>query len=235
MNLRFSFLLGSVLCLSGCEHYFMKPSIIPVGYTNTHKEYKAIDGPEASDIGYDYTASKNERVLMMWRDRVGLLVQELEERVEITPKAVYVAQPKEHSPQNATYDFVLREELMRLGYVIARHPDEAVALHYNVEKIDEEWIEFPYPNLETRRYNEDYNYVDNGWEFMRLSLALLEDKTELFKLERELRVPTYGYQHEFDHQKFFRPIKGQRHPVEPKSLMEQDFFQYNKRKMTEEN
>ena len=106
--------LSSLIMLAGCDSFF------PPGYTNEHKEYKAPKGPRAGSIGYPYKASANDGSVKQWRPITARLVQQLHDELGIMPQKVFVKMLPDQSVFNATFDYSLREELRRQGYILVQ-------------------------------------------------------------------------------------------------------------------
>lgn len=203
--------LGSAaLLLAGCKALVLTPNAIPKGYTYSHDRYKAPPSPEADDIGYEYSDYQNREVVNTWRLKAKQMADWLEENAEIQPKALFIDYPKYHTAQYATFDFALREELKNRGYTLMPTPDNTIALRYLIEKISTPWVEYPYPNDETRAKRPAEPYVDAVQDEMRLGLALYDGDLEILRVYQDHIVPTYGYEHEIDEHNFYKPIGGGR-------------------------
>jgi hypothetical protein len=122
------------LALAACAN----PSPFASGYTYHGDLYKAPPGPEARDIGYDYTLQRNDNVVQIWQIVAQDLVSQLEEQTGLAAQPVYIEKQENPNAFNASFDNALREQFKQRGYVLSAIPDGAVYLRYNAEEAKSE-------------------------------------------------------------------------------------------------
>lgn len=117
----FSICLIAVLVLSGCRSIW-DPTFQPAGYSYHRNEFKSPPGPPADDIGYGYTAAKNDQVLNEWR----YALRDLLQKAPAYPHDLVLVTDLAPSAFQGTYDSLLREGLRANGYHLIKE-DEASA------------------------------------------------------------------------------------------------------------
>lgn len=123
MNKLFSLLSLLVLTgmISACSG---KPNPIPRGYSSYKEPYKSAPGEKASDIGYAFSAEKNQSVLQDMRYAAQDLAERLDERLAFDTDEIYVSQPA-NNVFYKSFDHLLRAELTHRGYTLSVTPQES--------------------------------------------------------------------------------------------------------------
>ena len=185
-----SFVLVSVFALSlaGCGN----PSYMPAGYAYHQNEYKAAPGPEAKNIGYDYSPEKNQEILEAWRVAVSDLFSRLETEAGLAPGAIYIEPASPQNAFDASFDDALRAEMIARGYTLAEVSESLPHLRYeaSIAKSEE--------NFEGRR------------AFL-LSLTILDAAAKPAVLGQASGVydlPDYGYGRAPMPGKLYEPVFG---------------------------
>lgn len=107
----FVFVMVAAL-LSGC---YSNPSPYAGGYNN-HAYYKSTPGPQADDLGYDYTPSVNDGILKDYERAAADLILLLEQQNAGLPTDLKFLQTKSNHVPTTTMDYALRQELIVRGY-----------------------------------------------------------------------------------------------------------------------
>lgn len=119
----------SAIGLSACA---LNPSPLPTGYQYHHDEvYKSAPGPEAVDIGYEYSTANNEKVMQIWRIVGSDLVDTLEERTGLEPQPVYIHAAGGDSAFYNAFDHIVREEFRDRGYVLMPSMADNLVISYD--------------------------------------------------------------------------------------------------------
>lgn len=193
--LSLSLLSCVALGLVGCRT-LVDPTFMPAGYSYHHDEYKAPPGPEADDIGYEYSAAKNGETLAIWRIAVVDLIDQMEEQNAVGPQDIYVHRRARHNAFNASYDHVLREELRGRGYTLSTYPGSALALWYEAhEPVDQTTKNMRHYNgdVEQTTYAAGKASESIDRDFV-LILTLTRDNALFGKAAGVYKLPGYGYQ-----------------------------------------
>ncbi|HHK74064.1 MAG TPA: hypothetical protein ENJ57_02740 [Rhizobiales bacterium] len=113
------------------------PGPVGRGYSSFEEAYKSPPGPEAPDLGYEYSAGKNAEVLAQLRGVAADLVTKLEATTDMpSSDSLYLLPPPARSytaERGAFYnsfDHVLREELISRSYDVTTNPQGATALKF---------------------------------------------------------------------------------------------------------
>jgi hypothetical protein len=99
------------------------------GYAAYEDEYKSAPGAEARYIGYEYNTQKNAAVIADMREAAADLVSKLDQNTSFSAQELFLTRPQASAFYNA-FDYVLRDELTKRGYVIAQRPEGATKLHF---------------------------------------------------------------------------------------------------------
>lgn len=97
------------------------PNPVPRGYSSYKEPYKSAPGEKASNIGYEFSADKNQSVLEDIRYAAQDLAERLDERLAFDTDTVYLST----AADNVFYkslDHLLRSELTHRGYTLAVTP-----------------------------------------------------------------------------------------------------------------
>lgn len=134
------FLLSTVLVLSltGCRTLW-DPTPVPAGYAHHQGAYNSPPGPEAKNIGYDYSAAENEAALNEWRHAVRDLLLKARAHDIKMPENLKLVSDLPAGAFRSSYDHVLREGLRAYGHTLSPHDDNAAtALFYSAAHPDKE-------------------------------------------------------------------------------------------------
>lgn len=190
------------LALSGCE-LLTNPSAMPSGYTYHGDIYKAPPGPNSDELGYDYSAARNDEILLAWREAVDDLVNTLEE-TGIAAQAVYIEQPKAGNAFLSTYDNVLREELVSRGYTLGAAPGSVNHLRYEALVPESKDALPAADNADARDFVLVLTVIDPSL----LAGAGKEDEAVLTQVGNTYRLPPYGYSATPSLSSIFKPVGG---------------------------
>lgn len=183
-----------VLALAGCKPIW-DPTFMPSGYAHHQKEYKTPPGPEAADIGYDYSAEKNEAVLEEWRKAASDLVLRAKAH-DIRPmQPVYLTTDLPHGAFQSAFDHALRGEMQSHGYLLADDPVDAQTLFYSAyDPTDPGAAESTYNvnDDDARHANAAGDYLATSKEF-ELVLSTVNDGVMATKVSHIYTVPSYGF------------------------------------------
>ena len=109
--------LTGVLALSGCRSIW-DPTFQPAGYSYHRNEFKSPPGPPAADIGYDYTADKNQQVQNEWRAAIdSVMTKAMNANIGI-PQNVAIVTDLDKSAFQGTYESLLRDNLRANGLTL---------------------------------------------------------------------------------------------------------------------
>lgn len=98
-----------------------KPNPMPRGYSSYKEQYKSAPGEKAKDIGYEFSAEKNQSVLQDMRYAAQDLAERLDERLAFDADEIYLAPPA-NNVFYKSFDHLLRAELTHRGYTLALRP-----------------------------------------------------------------------------------------------------------------
>ncbi|MCB9982785.1 MAG: hypothetical protein H6861_03790 [Rhodospirillales bacterium] len=180
------------LALTGCKPLW-DPTYMPSGYAHHQKMYKAPPGPEASAIGYGYSAKQNAAVQESWRKAVSDLVLRAEAH-DMLGAPVFLTTDINPGPFASAYDFALREELRAAGVTLAANAEEGTELFYSAYDPAEK------PQAESLTgFNDEAAHPNKDGDFlppskpMELVLAVVEDDIIGKKVSTMQDLPLYGF------------------------------------------
>jgi hypothetical protein len=181
-----------VLALTACAN----PSPFASGYTYHGDLYKAPPGPDARDIGYEYTLERNDNVVQIWRIVAQDLVSQLEERTGLGAQPIYIEAEENPNAFNASFDNALREQFVERGFTVNATPEGALYLRYNAEEAKTE-------------ENVPGNPEGFGDYVMTLQTLDLTGKEEVVTSEvgGVYKLPSYGYNAR-SYRRILKPITG---------------------------
>jgi len=175
-------LLFSFLAVVGCAP-LVNPGAMPSGYTYHYDEYKSPPGPDAKDIGYEYSYAKNEVVQHEWIQISRDLVEHLEEQTGLSPRAIHVSDVLRVSAFNQTFDYALRYVLREKGYTLVSGADAYPArLVYEAIPVDDTMV-MRVPLVQKYKEVAPYNLI----------LRLYTGSPEPVSVGKIYDVPGYGY------------------------------------------
>ncbi|MCC6598811.1 MAG: hypothetical protein IT559_08480 [Alphaproteobacteria bacterium] len=187
--------LLSVLALSGCRSLW-DPTFMPAGYSYHQNNYKSPPGPEASDIGYEYTAAENEAVMEQWRHAVrDLLLKARTNDLQIPQEAFLQTDLKKNAFQG-TFDSTLREELRIYGHRLVDSADGVPSVFYSAYDPAQTG---PLQRSPDKRYNGDQEPDFQDSRFVpaagniQLVIGIIQDGQWLQKVSGVYELPLYGY------------------------------------------
>ncbi len=178
----------AMVSLTGCHMNDLtniwNPGPVGRGYSSFEEPYKSPPGPEAHDLGYDYSAGKNAEVLAQMRGVAADLVMKLEAATDIPAGGIYLSPPPsraytaERGAFYNSFDHVLREELAVRGHNVVTNPQGATPLKFVAQPPKSDGI---FLNPEK---------ADEG----DLVLSLIMGAgPEALRVSDLYNVPTYGY------------------------------------------
>ena len=195
---KFPLFLGlsaTILTLGACKS-FMNPTFMPAGYAHHSDNYKAPDGPEAWDIGYDYTRAENAAVLNRWKMVAADLTDKIEQGAPLDAAPVFLSSPTIDNAFTLSLDHALREEFRTRGYTLASIPSEETT-KLQVSAYDPQFRDT------MRSYDlNDQPQKDLPEEPEAISKELvlkvdgLVGEEHITLVERAYVLPLYGYQDE---------------------------------------
>lgn len=192
---QFTFFLLSLLVLSGCRSVW-DPTFMPAGYSYHRNDYKSPPGPEAADIGYKYSAAKNEAVLEQWNGAVRDLLLKARANDLSIPQNAALQTDLESSAFQGTYDSALREELRARGHVLTADPQGGPALFYSAyDPAQQDRVR----RVAEKTYNGDQepHFTDPRFmppaENIELVIGLVQDGRWLSKVGGVYELPLYGF------------------------------------------
>ncbi len=228
------FSLCILLALTGCRAVW-DPTFMPAGYAHQQKPYKGPPGPEAPDIGYEYTKIANEAAVEKWRVAVRDLLLKAKTQGLVMPRQVMLKTDLPDGVMQSTYDFVLREAVRDYGYTLwseaankkkkrklfEKHEKgyvPAQALFYSVYDPDEAG---DVTRQSSVGYNGDLDPDLKLQEFvepqkgMDLVIGIVEEGRFLTIVRGRYDVPLYGYSPGVYFSGFKNPVKTNGRDVYP--------------------
>jgi hypothetical protein len=182
-----------LLLLTACG--YESPTWMPMGYSYHNDEYKAQPGPEADNLGYDYTEARNDHIVATWRSIASDLITELEQKTGMSPQPVYIEQLPDVNAFNLSLDNALREEFVARGYTLVETA-EGGGTHLKYQAFD--------VGDEKKRpavvYNGDEDVLTKPYdpekrrEFVFV-LTALQDGAAFSEVRAKRNIPAYGYVH----------------------------------------
>lgn len=160
-----------------------KPGPMPRGYSSYNEPYKSAPGEKAKDIGYDFSAEKNQSVLQDMRYAAQDLVERLDERLAFDTDEIYLAAPA-NNVFYKSFDHLLRAELVHRGYTLALTPENLTRVDFGVlENVKE---------CEKRPVIESDSKTPYRTAFLQLAINLGQSE-ETETVDGFYEVPLYGY------------------------------------------
>jgi hypothetical protein len=129
-------LILTALLLNGCQNVG-NPKPIPRGYIAYGEEFKSAHGPTPRNIGYDYTPEKNSAVMEDLRYPAADLVAKLDRNLSFSDDKIYLIRPH-NSAFYSSLDHLLRDELVKSGYVVSPTPAGAVPVSIIGQETEEQ-------------------------------------------------------------------------------------------------
>lgn len=189
----------SLLALGACQNYFVKPNIMPTGYTYLNDEYKTIPSPEAVNIGYDFDQDKNNEVLRSLRSKVTEMITQLENSNDMmrSMRVLYLVNADDPDPQSAAFEHVLRDELRARDYILTLDWQEGLVLEYVIKEPEqtEKFVNFGDMNKD-HRDRPHYKRL-NDYEPMIVEMGLYEGTELLDTFSAAYTLPMYGYERDY--------------------------------------
>ena len=141
-NISSVFLLCLVPFISGCGN-----NLVGRGYSSFAEPYKSAPGKAPSSIGYDYSASMNDRVLEDMGYAAKDLVDKLEDNLPHNISSINLLRADD-SAFYSSFDHVLRDELTYRGYELVTGEDKGIKLILKAAD--------PKTNISTLKMPRDY-------------------------------------------------------------------------------
>lgn len=180
--MRFLSYFCLVVMLAGCTSIW-NPSPFPAGYTYHHNEIKSPPGPDARDIGYDYSYAKNELIQHKWIEATRDLVAHLEQQTGLAPQIIHISDVLEPTAFNQTFDHALRYAFRERGYTLVSGADAFPArLTYEAIPIDKS-SPIHVPLVQSYKDVAPYNLI----------LQLYTGAPEPTSVGKIYQIPAYGY------------------------------------------
>lgn len=185
-----------LVLLAGCSR-FDEPNGLPTGYAHHRKEFRSAPGPEYYTLGYEYSAEKNAEILANLREIAGDLIGQVQREYKLNTDSVYLEPlDTKADPFELSMEFVLREELMKRGYVLSASPAFSLGMRFEAKEVPQEGdtanhhrlnsdIEAPAPDRKPHRP-------------LALSLTLFDNQGIIGAARSVHDVAAYG----FDNDKF---------------------------------
>ena len=128
----FLFSLGvslGALFLTSCRTV-MDPTVVPAGYTRSGEYYKSAEGPEADDLGYEYSRRKNTVIVNAWKKIAADMIDKVQTEAAMVPDTIYVEQNTSNAFNNS-FDHALRQALIERGFYVTNTPGATYNLSYD--------------------------------------------------------------------------------------------------------
>lgn len=167
----------SALVLAGC--HTGAPDPMARGYSSYDKEFKSAPGPEAQNIGYNYSGEQNKAVVEDMRYAARDLVERMDGKLSFSVDELYLKNSSNAAFYNS-FDHLLREEMTRQGYLLTHNDTE-----------DSVRIDF----VAKKSAPCDSDEAHDG-AYKRMYLALVIDAVDGIPSDLVggfYEVPTYGY------------------------------------------
>ncbi|MAE51644.1 MAG: hypothetical protein CMH27_07520 [Micavibrio sp.] len=185
----------AILALSACENMYLKPLALPTGYTYHNDDYKSPPSPQASGIGYEYSAEKNAHILQNMRVKAEDMFAQIQAQTDLTGKALYVYNARHHDAQNAAFDHVLRDVVRKNGYVLAKAPGETGSynLGYAIMEKDDLNRDVNFGDM-NEEYRKSYYHQYDEYEDMFIDMVVFDGEKVVTKYRANYDLPMYGYE-----------------------------------------
>lgn len=118
-------LLFSVLLLSACQHTILNPQPMGRGYSPFKEPYKSAHGVDAKAVGYEFSVEDNQAIIEDMRFAAQDLVQKIDDQISFSMDQIYLDVPQS-GVFYSSFDYVLRDEFTKHGYVLAITPERAL-------------------------------------------------------------------------------------------------------------
>lgn len=182
---------ATTLMLSACG----SPTFMPAGYAHHNNVYKAQPGPEAHNLGYEYSAQTNADIVSKWENVAGQLIDELQGQSGIAPQAIYI-HPTKKNAFNHTFDHALRTALTARGFTLVNQAGDAYEIAYSAKsQLDPALKPKPFYNGDVEPSETIETPPEH--EFL-LFLTLLQNGVPLGTGAGTYVLPSYGYEDGMD-------------------------------------
>lgn len=176
----------SVLALAACNM-----SAMPTLYHYHTDEYRSPPGPDAPDIGYEYTVEKNAQTVAAWNGMIENLVNKLEAGNAMQPQSVYLVPHTDRSTFMNMYEHALRKALNDRGYTLMNeYSPDATFFFYEAAPIVEPKIASAGPNSEELAKTKAGVHAKP----VAFRLVVVKSLKTLGTAESTYEMPLYGYQ-----------------------------------------
>ena len=187
----------AALSLTACN-FNWNPSYMPAGYTYHHKDYKSSAGPDAPDIGYEYSDEHNNKNLDEWRYALRDLILKSRAQDLNLPQELNLKTDLADSVFQSSFDYILREGLREYGHTLSEDPNAPVVFY---SAFDPEYDGLMIAPPSTRTYNGDMDTHENpdilkekyNPEKVELILGILENNEIIRDVRGQYKLPLHGY------------------------------------------
>ncbi|MEZ5918357.1 MAG: hypothetical protein R3D66_00015 [Alphaproteobacteria bacterium] len=189
--------LTAFLSLSACR-VIADPTFAPSGYTYHQDLYKSPPGPEAADIGYDYSAVRNDEVQRLWQISVSDLLNQLEDqRGEALPDTVYIRPLDHKNAFNGAFDNALRQELADRGHILTDNTGDGDILMLTIDARDPDWTQKkPQPEYNGDLEYETHEQIHKKFKDIILMIGTSRGSLIMEQASATYTLPFYGYDRE---------------------------------------
>ncbi len=165
-----------LILVSGCSG---NPKPMARGYSSYDKTYKSVDGPKAQAVGYEYSNEKNSAVMGSMQAAAESLAQKLDQKLSFSVDQIDLRLPANTTFYNS-FDHVLRDELIKRGYLLATSGDEAVPVELVAKDADPTCV-------------DETDSMEDGRVYLALAIDEGEDGEPKDIVGGYYRLPLYGF------------------------------------------
>lgn len=149
------------------------------GYIAFEDKYKSAPGAETRSIGYAYDTTKNNAVLEDLRFAAADLVTKLDQNLSFSDDKIHLTHPENSAFYNS-FDHLLRDELVKSGYIISQTPEESSSVTFIAQEAP---------------HNDGKKIVKNDYRQLYLELAIdAHDGKPSRYVGGIYEVPAYDFQ-----------------------------------------
>jgi hypothetical protein len=173
----------------------IRPEIMPAGYTYHHNDSKAPIGRDADDIGYDYTASKNDQQLKNWYEIAADLVQAFEQENGVLSGQRVSLNTNVSGAFGASFDDALRQVFRQKNVILTLQPRDTdrrlVA--------DSVWAQDSHHVSRSLTRNDDHSSTQNVTPETPVDFSFsLRDQSSGRITTLQRKISGYGYERDID-------------------------------------
>lgn len=176
----------SVLALTGCNI-----SAMPTLFHYHKEEYRSPPGPQAPEVGYEYSVERNARTAAAWHGMVSSVVNKLEASGDLQPQAVYLVPHQQGSTFMNMYEHALRKTLNDRGYtLLPEYNPDATLFFFEASPVVEQKAASTGPASEELAQNKAGVHAKP----VVFRMVVMRDFRTLAMTESAYEMPLYGYQ-----------------------------------------